>query len=278
MKTSSFIDFADALLSCCCGIVDIKRLDNNISIGIDLSTYTWTEFISQIVAWFIFHLFIIIFEMPYFLKGDSETNKREQRYKYMDIIQLFIGIIYFTQTEWTYLEFMTFILFLINLVMNLLGLCKSYCVDNKKQDYYEQGGVKQIILGLFAGTLSVTIYLFIIRAQYEEEIEASDSLSQYITYTLIGEIGAAIFSLCFLLYLQRNINLLVIVQKVFWVFFMAQILVYLVFFMDFYLVSYSQLFYQCQQQLFVAQKQIAKCIQLEQKIISYNLDIFICYS
>lgn len=44
----------------------------------------------------------------------------------------------------------------------------------------------------------MTIYLFIIRAQYEEEIEASDSLSQYITYTIIGEIGAAIFSLCFL--------------------------------------------------------------------------------
>ncbi|CAD8207020.1 unnamed protein product [Paramecium pentaurelia] len=212
MRTSSFIDFADALLSCCCGIVDIKRLDNNISIGMfcrilfflftillrDLSTYTWTEFISQIVAWFIFHLFIIIYEIPYFLDGHSESDKREHRYKYMDIIQLLIGIIYFTQTEWTYLEFLTFILFLLNLLINLLGLCKSYCVNKKKQDYYEQGGVKQIILGLFVGTLSVTIYLFIIRAQYEEEIEASGSLGQYMTYTIIGEIGAAVSSLFFL--------------------------------------------------------------------------------
>ncbi|CAK87943.1 unnamed protein product (macronuclear) [Paramecium tetraurelia] len=216
MKNTNIIDFVDAILSCLLGTLDDDRLDVNILIGMvcriiffvvtiivkDLNTYTWFELIAQMGAWFIFHVYVITCEFPYFSKGLSQTEKREQRYKYMDMFQLIIAISYLLANgesnleEYT-IEFYTLTFFGTNLFINVFGLFLSNCQKNKKPDYQKEGGLKNISCGLCLGSIIVIIYLFIIKSKYEEEIEASTALRIFWLFSIIGEFVVAFASLIF---------------------------------------------------------------------------------
>ncbi|CAD8191050.1 unnamed protein product [Paramecium octaurelia] len=210
MKTKNIIDIVDAALYWFCGIKESNRLDINISIGMlcriiffffsiifrDLNTYTWGEFVEQILAWLFFHIYIIYFELKYFLNGESQTQLREKRYKALDMIQLFLGIYYFASNLVSILAYIIFYFFSGNFLINIVELCIKCCAKQQKANYYKKGGIKEFFLGVFLGTTGVVIYLIIIMDKYQQELDTSEHLRVYMAITIFGEMIGALFSYC----------------------------------------------------------------------------------
>ncbi|CAK69285.1 unnamed protein product (macronuclear) [Paramecium tetraurelia] len=162
----------------------------------DLNTYDWSELGYQITAWAVFHCFIIFYEFDYLFKGKSYTEKRESRYKYFDIIQSIIGMIYSLQNLDSGLEVFLLFFFLSNLSLSVVELIKQRCSNEIKSDYFEEGGSKEFCGGLFMGSLTVGIYLIEIMKKYKQELQDQDELKFYLILTIVGEFILVGLSFC----------------------------------------------------------------------------------
>ncbi|CAD8111643.1 unnamed protein product [Paramecium sonneborni] len=204
MQINNIIDFVDGLLSLFQIIVDIQRLDINISIGMtcriiffvvaivfrDMRTYSIGEFIAQIVAWFIFHFYIIYYERIYFDKGESKTLEREKRFKLMDTLQLGIGTAYLAFNFDSLLELLALIFFSINVGFNIIELILIYCKNNHVPNYEKQGGYCQLMIGLLLGIFGVIFFLIYSATIYWDDISNQELFPHVLIITIIGEIMA----------------------------------------------------------------------------------------
>ncbi|CAD8173375.1 unnamed protein product [Paramecium octaurelia] len=212
MAISNVFDLVDAILQLVTFINDISRLDVNISIGMvcriiffivvismrDLRTYPVGEFIAQVVAWFVFHIYILYYEKQYFLTGISDVFDREIHFKIMDTIQLIIATIYLGWTFNSTIEIVALVFFITNLVLNFLELIYIAGIrQSHQQNYNKQGGYTQMYIGFFLGAVGVIIFLIDAASKYSEDVRASGILTAILYLTIIGQFIVVIFSLCY---------------------------------------------------------------------------------
>ncbi|CAD8116779.1 unnamed protein product [Paramecium primaurelia] len=210
MAINNVMDVVDSILSLIQCIADIQRLDINISIGMvcriiffviviilrDLKSYPLSELIAQIVAWLVFHIYILYFEKEYFALGESKIFNRERRFKIMDTLQLIIGTTYLACTFGSSLEILALVFFSINLFCNCCELIYiQFIRKTHLNDYNKQGGYKEMYFGFLLGSVGVIIFLINSTFKYSKEISNSGSLGAAVYLTIIGEILVVIFSL-----------------------------------------------------------------------------------
>ncbi|CAK93561.1 unnamed protein product (macronuclear) [Paramecium tetraurelia] len=212
MAINNVMDVVDAILSLIQCIADIERLDINISIGMvcriiffviviilrDLKSYPLNELIAQIVAWLVFHIYILYLEKDYFSLGESKIFQRERNFKIMDTLQLIIGTTYLACTLGSTLEILALVFFSINLFCNCCELIYiQFIRKTHSNDYSKQGGYKEMYFGFFLGSIGVIIFLISSASKYSSEIRESGTLGAALYLTIIGEILVVIFSFFF---------------------------------------------------------------------------------
>ncbi|CAD8146589.1 unnamed protein product [Paramecium pentaurelia] len=212
MQFLNYLDIVDAGLSFLCCIIDIQKLDINISIGMicriiffivaimlrDLNYYTLDELIAQLVGWFIFHVYIICFEYRYFKHGESDMMFREKYYKFMDTCQLIVGTTFLAYTFESIIEILTLVYFSINLALNVFELIHLlWSKKSQISNYNKRDGFLQMYFGLILGILVIIFFLIYLAIKYQEDLE-EESLKLILYITIFGEFSGLCLS--FLLY------------------------------------------------------------------------------
>ncbi|CAD8067400.1 unnamed protein product [Paramecium primaurelia] len=209
MSINNVFDIIDGILQLISSLADISRLDVNISIGMvcriiffivvislrDLRTYPVGEFCAQVVAWLVFHIYILYYEKEYFFTGESKVFDREIQFKIMDTIQLIIATIYMACTFESTLEILVLAFFIINLFLNCCELIYISCFRKAHtNDYNKQGGYTQMYIGFFMGAAGVIIFLIDAASKYSENVKASGILTVILYLTIGGQFIVVIFS------------------------------------------------------------------------------------
>ncbi|CAD8190568.1 unnamed protein product [Paramecium octaurelia] len=222
MAINNVMDAVDAILSLIQCIADIQRLDINISIGMvcriiffviviilrDLKSYPLSELIAQIVAWLVFHIYILYFEKDYFSQGESKIFYRERCFKIMDTLQLIIGTTYLACTLGTSLEILALVFFSINLFCNCCELIYiQFIRKTHSDDYIKQGGYIEMYAGFVVGSIGVIGFLIYASNKYSSEIRDSGTLSAALYLTIIGEIIVVIISFFYCWKHRKNMSL-----------------------------------------------------------------------
>ncbi|CAK81925.1 unnamed protein product (macronuclear) [Paramecium tetraurelia] len=212
MAISNVLDLVDAILQLITSITDISRLDVNISIGMvcriiffivvismrDLRTYPVGEFIAQVVAWFVFHVYILYYEKQYFYTGKSDVYDREVNFKIMDTLQLIIATIYMAWTFNSMIEIVVLAFFIGNLVLNSFELIYIAGIrQSHPNNYIKQGGYTQMYFGFLFGAGGVIVFLIDVASKYSEDVKASAVLTAILYLTIIGQFIVVLFSFCY---------------------------------------------------------------------------------
>ncbi|CAD8047452.1 unnamed protein product [Paramecium primaurelia] len=220
MQFLNYLDIVDAGLSFLCCIIDIQKLDINISIGMicriiffivaimlrDLNYYTLDELIAQLVGWSIFHIYIIFFEYRYFKHGESDMMFREKYYKFMDTCQLIVGTTFLAYTFESIIEILTLVYFSINLALNLFELIHLlWSKKSQVSNYNKRNGFLQMYFGLILGILVIIFFLIYLAIKYQEDLEEGP-LIPFLYLTILGEFSGLCLSFFLYCVYSSHIN------------------------------------------------------------------------